>query len=86
MEGNSENAAHYRHGIGLIGGNRRLSSVECSSWNYLAEDEEKEKSVYQLLHLLPDRIVVSLIKNTFAFDYHNDLEVKRSINGDGLDD
>ena len=60
--------------------------MEYSSWTDLAEDEGKEKYVNQLLHLLPDRIVVSLIKNTLAFDYHNDLEVRRFINGDGLDD
>ena len=55
---------------------------------FLTEDEkkEKEKYVYQSLHLLPDRVITSLIKNTLSFDYHNDLEVKRFVNRDGLDD
>ena len=60
----------------------RTRAPEHSSWKLLAEDEEKEKYVYQLLHLLPDRIITSLIKNTLSFDYHNDLEVKRFVNSD----
>ena len=43
---------------------------------------ETEKYVYQLLHILPDCIITSLIKNTLAFDYHNDIEIKRFVNSD----
>ena len=53
-----------------------------SSWKLLADDMEKEKYVYQLLHILPDCIFTSLIKNTLAFDCHNDLEIKKYVNSD----
>ena len=43
---------------------------------------ETEKYVYQFLHILPDCIITSLIKNTLAFDYHNDIEIKRFVNSD----
>ena len=60
----------------------RTRAQDHVSWNLLADDEEKEKYVYQLLHLLPDCIITSLIKNTLSFDYHHDLEVKRFMNSD----
>ncbi len=60
----------------------RARAPDHFSWNLLADDEEKERYVYQLLHLLPDRIITSLIKNTLSFDYHHDLEVKRFVNSD----
>ena len=48
----------------------------------MVEDEEKEKYVYQLLHLLPQRIIISLIKNTISFDYHDDPEVRMFVHSD----
>ena len=57
-------------------------TLDHSSWTLLAEDEEKEKYMYQLLHLLPDCIITSLIKNTISFNYHNDQKVRMFINGD----
>lgn len=43
-------------------------AMEHSSWKLLADDEEKEKYVYQLLHLLPDEVITSVIRNTLARD------------------
>ncbi|KAK0510737.1 hypothetical protein JMJ35_007169 [Cladonia borealis] len=60
----------------------RARASDHGSWDLLAQDETKELYVYQLLNLLPDAIIISLIKNTLAFDYHNDLEVKRFVVSD----
>lgn len=60
----------------------RSRASDHSSWELLAQDAEKELYVYQLLNLLPDPIIESLIKNTIAFDYQNDLEVKRFVHSD----
>ena len=45
----------------------------------LADDEEKENSVYQLLHLLPDQTITSPIRNTLALDARTNPEVKRLV-------
>ena len=58
----------------------RSRASDHSSWNLLAEDEGKELYVYQLLNGLPDHIIASLIRNTIAFDYQNDLDVRRFVN------
>ena len=52
------------------------------SWRLLADDEEKEKYVYQLLHLLPNQIITSLIRNTLAFDARTNPEVKKFVEGE----
>ena len=58
----------------------RSRASDHTSWNLLAEDEGKELHVYQLLNGLPDHIIASLIRNTIAFDYQNDLDVRRFVN------
>ena len=55
---------------------------ERHSWRLLADDEEKEKYVYQLLHLLPNQIITSLIRNTLAFDARTNSEVKKFVEGE----
>ena len=40
----------------------------------------KEKYIYELLHLLPDRIITSLIRQILSVDDHNDLDVSRFVN------
>ena len=50
-----------------------------SSWELLADDEGKEKFVYQLLHSLPNEVLTSLIKNTLALDARTNPEVKRFV-------
>ena len=52
------------------------------SWRLLADDEEKEKYVYQLLHLLPNQIITSLIRNTLASDARTNPEVKKFVEGE----
>ena len=52
------------------------------TWKLLADDEEKEKFVYQLLHQLPDQVIKSLIRNTLAFDARTIPEVKKFVNSE----
>ena len=58
------------------------AATDHSSWVLLAEDEEKDQHVYHLLNMLPDPSSFSLIRNTIAFDYHNDSEVRRFVTSD----
>ena len=57
-------------------------ATEHYSWSLLADDEEKEKFVYQLLHLLPDQVITSLIRNTLALDARTNPEVKRFVDSE----
>ena len=60
----------------------RGRAIEHSSWRLLAEDEEEEKHVYQLLHLLPDYIITSLIRNTLSYDARTNPAVKSFVNAE----
>ena len=53
-----------------------------NSWYAIIEDEEDMNTCYtlQLLMQLPDCIIKSLIKNTLAYDYARDPEVKGFVN------
>ncbi len=53
-----------------------------NSWYAIIEDEEDDETCYtfQLLMLLPDCIIKSLIQNTLAYDYAKDKEVKGFVN------
>ena len=53
-----------------------------SSWNAIIEDEEENDTCYtfQLLMQLPDCIIKSLIRNTLAYDYAKDKDVKAFVN------
>lgn len=80
--------AHRRWGLRgeiVAEARRRLHSVakgsKKSSWHAIIEDEEDDETCYtfQLLMLLPDCIIESLIKNTLAYDYANDPKVKAFV-------
>ena len=49
------------------------------SWKLLAGDEGKDKFVYQLLHSLPNEVLISLIKNTLAIDAQTNPAVKKFV-------
>ena len=81
--------AHRRWGLRgeiVAEARRRLNSVakgsKKSSWHAIIEDEEDDETCYtfQLLMLLPDYIIESLIKNTLAYDYAKDPKVKAFVN------
>ena len=54
-------------------------AMEHYSWKLLADDEEKGKYVYQLLHLLPDQVITSVIRNTLARDARTNRAVKSFV-------
>ena len=79
------NAFHSfgRHGLcKFIYQAARDRARDHSSWKLLADDEEKEKFVYQLLHQLPDQVIKSLIRNTLALDAKTITEVKKFVDSE----
>ena len=57
-------------------------ATEHYSWKLLADDEEKEKYVYQLLHLLPDQVIRSVIRNTLSRDARTNPAVKSFVDSE----